>query len=68
MKSNTMFNDFRRVQICHDKGMSKEDIAQATAISLPLVQQYLDLIEQFGLPFPSCPPLRERMVNSIIIS
>lgn len=47
---------FRRVQLCHDKGMSKEDIARATAYSLPLVQQYLDLIKQFGLPFPMLPP------------
>jgi hypothetical protein len=47
---------FRRVQLCHDKGMSKEDIARATAYSLPLVQQYLDLIKRFGLPFPMLPP------------
>ena len=46
---------FRRVQLCHDKGMSKEDIARATAYSLPLVQQYLDLIKRFGLPFPMLP-------------
>ena len=42
--------DFRRVQLCHDSGMAKEDIARATGHSLPLVQQYLDLIKQFGLP------------------
>ncbi len=41
---------FRRVQLCHDSGMSKEETARATSFSLPLVQQYLDLIEQFGLP------------------
>jgi hypothetical protein len=41
---------FRRVQLCHDSGMSKEEIARATTFSLPLVQQYLDLIKQFGLP------------------
>ena len=46
---------FRRVQLCHDKGMSQEDIARATAYSLPLVQQYLDLIKRFGLPFPMLP-------------
>jgi hypothetical protein len=46
---------FRRVQLCHDKGMSKEDIARATAYSLSLVQQYLDLIKRFGLPFPMLP-------------
>ena len=32
--------------------MSQEDIARATAYSLPLVQQYLDLIKRFSLPFP----------------
>jgi hypothetical protein len=41
---------FRRVQLCHDSGMSKEDTARATGHSLPLVQQYLDLLERFGLP------------------
>jgi hypothetical protein len=41
---------FRRIQLCHDSGMSKEDTARATGHSLPLVQQYLDLLEQFGLP------------------
>ena len=41
---------FRRVQLCHDSGMSKEDTARATGHSLPLVQQYLDLLEQFKLP------------------
>jgi Protein of unknown function (DUF1670) len=46
---------FRQVQLCHDKGMSKEDIARVTAYSLPLVQQYLDLIKRFGLPFPMLP-------------
>jgi hypothetical protein len=46
---------FRRVQFCHDKGVSKEDIVRATAYSPPLVQQYLDLIKRFGLPFPMLP-------------
>lgn len=46
---------FRRVQVCHDKGLSKEDIVRATAFSPPLVQQYLDLIKRFGLPFPMLP-------------
>jgi hypothetical protein len=41
---------FRRVQLCHDSGMSLADIARATGHSLPLVQQYLDLIAQFKLP------------------
>jgi hypothetical protein len=46
---------FGRVQLCHDQGMSKEDIARATAYSLPLIEQYLDLIKRFGLPFPMLP-------------
>ncbi len=41
---------FRRIQLCHDSGMSKEDTARATGHSLPLVQEYLDLMEQFDLP------------------
>ena len=41
---------FRRIQLCHDNGMSKEDTARATGHSLSLVQEYLDLIEEFRLP------------------
>jgi len=41
---------FRRIQLCHDSGMSKEDTARATGHSLPLVQPYLDLLERFKLP------------------
>ena len=41
---------FRRVQLCHDNGMSKEDIARATGHSLPLVQEYLDLIRRYQIP------------------
>ena len=41
---------FRRVQLCRDSGMVKEDIARATGHSLPLVQEYLDLIDQFKVP------------------
>jgi hypothetical protein len=41
---------FRRVQLCRDSGLSREDIAQATGYSVPLVQEYLDLLEQFKLP------------------
>ena len=40
----------RLVQLFHDTRMSKEDTARATGHSLPLVQQYLDLLEQFKLP------------------
>jgi hypothetical protein len=38
---------FRRVKICKDRGMSIEETAQATAHSLPLVRQYLNLLAQF---------------------
>jgi hypothetical protein len=40
---------FRRVQLCRDRGMSKEDIAQATGHSLSLIQEYLDLLDEFKL-------------------
>jgi hypothetical protein len=41
---------FRRVQLCRDSGMSTEDIARATGHSLPLVREYLRLIEEFRVP------------------
>jgi hypothetical protein len=41
---------FRRIQLCHDSGLSKEDIARATGHSLSLVKEYLDLIEVLRLP------------------
>jgi len=40
----------RRVQLCRDSGMSPEEAAQATGHSLSLVQEYLELIEELGLP------------------
>lgn len=40
----------RRIQLCSDSGMSPEDTAQATGHSLSLVQEYLLLIKDFGLP------------------
>ncbi len=47
---------FRRIQLCRDSGMSKEDIARVTGHSLSLVQEYLDLMEEFGLPPMPQPP------------
>ena len=41
---------FRRVQLCRDSGMPKEDIAQATCNSLLLVKEYVDLMDDFKLP------------------
>ena len=41
---------FRRIQLCRDKGLSPEEVAQATGHSLALVQEYLDLIEEFRIP------------------
>jgi hypothetical protein len=41
---------FRRIQLCRDKGLSLEEIAQATDHSLALVQEYLDLMTQFRIP------------------
>jgi hypothetical protein len=40
----------RRIRLCRDSGMSPEEAAQATGHSLSLVQEYLALIEEFGLP------------------
>jgi hypothetical protein len=41
---------FRRIQMCRDKGLSPEETAQATGHSLSLVQEYLDLMNKFGVP------------------
>ena len=41
---------FRRIQLCRDKGLSPEEVAQATGHSLALVQEYLDLMREFGIP------------------
>jgi hypothetical protein len=40
----------RRIQLCRDKRMSPSEIAQATGHSLGLVQEYLDLIDEFRIP------------------
>jgi hypothetical protein len=40
----------RRIQLCRDSGMSPEEAAQATGHSLSLVEEYLELIKEFGLP------------------
>lgn len=47
---------FRRIQRCSDSSMSLEDIALVTGHSLSLVQEYLDLLEEFGIPPLSDPP------------
>ena len=41
---------FRRIQLCRDKGLSPEEIAQATGHSLKLVHEYLDLMTRFRIP------------------
>jgi hypothetical protein len=46
---------FRRIPLARDSGVSKEDIARTTGHSLSLIQEYLQLMEQFQLP-----PLTER--------
>jgi Protein of unknown function (DUF1670) len=48
----------RRIQLCCDKGLSPEEIAQATGHSLSLVQEYLDLIREFRIP-PLADPERK---------
>jgi Protein of unknown function (DUF1670) len=41
---------FRRIQLCRDKGLTQEEIAQATGHSLGLVKEYLNLIHDFQIP------------------
>jgi hypothetical protein len=49
---------FRRIQLCRDKGLSQEEIAQATGHSLGLVREYLDLMTEFHIP-PMADPERK---------
>ena len=44
--------------------MLKEDIAQATGHSLSLIQEYLDLIDEFKLPPLPNPARKEARVNA----
>jgi hypothetical protein len=47
---------FRRIQLCRDSGLSKEDIALAMGHSGSLVQEYLDLMAEFKIArLPSDP-------------
>jgi hypothetical protein len=41
---------FRRVQLCRDSGLPTEEIALATGHSQALVQEYLDLMDEFKIP------------------
>jgi hypothetical protein len=36
--------------MCRDKGLTQEEIAEATGHSLDLVKEYLDLISDFQIP------------------
>jgi Protein of unknown function (DUF1670) len=49
----------RRIQLCRDKGMSLDEIAQAIGRSQALVQEYLDLIEKFRIPSLADPARKE---------
>jgi len=49
----------RRIQLCHDTGMSPEDIVQATGHTPFLVREYLDLIRRLGLPPVVDPPRKD---------
>jgi hypothetical protein len=42
--------DLRRVQLCHDQGWTVADTAQATGMSTRLIEEYVKLIVEFGLP------------------
>jgi len=50
---------FRRIQLCRDSGMTKEDTARATGHSLTLVHEYLELMAEFGLPSNPNPPEKD---------
>jgi hypothetical protein len=41
---------FGRIQLCRDSGLPKEEIALATGHSQALVQEYLDLMDEFKIP------------------
>jgi len=45
--------NLRRVLLCHNAGMSEEDIVAATGRSLSLVREYLELIRDFNLTISS---------------
>jgi len=40
----------RRVQLCQDQGLTIPDTSQATGLSKRLIQEYVNLIAEFGLP------------------
>ena len=50
---------FGRIQLCRDKGLSPEEIAQATGHSPSLVQEYLDLMTEFRIPALGSSPGKE---------
>ena len=52
----------RRIQLCRDRGMSIEDIAQYGP-SQRLVREYLDLINDFQVPRYPTPPDRAKIDN-----
>jgi len=53
----------RRIQLCRDKGMSLDEIAQAIGRSQALVQEYLDLINRFQIPSLADPERREAQAS-----
>jgi Protein of unknown function (DUF1670) len=55
---------FRRIQLCRDKGLSPDQIAQATGHSLALVQEYLELMEEFRIPALPDPETKENSRSS----
>ena len=40
----------RRVQLCHDQGLTIDDTSLTTGMSVRLIKEYLTLITEFGLP------------------
>jgi uncharacterized protein DUF1670 len=42
--------DLRRVQLCRDQGLTISDTSQVTGLSTRLIEEYVKLIAEFGLP------------------
>lgn len=47
----------RRVQLCQDQGLTIADTSQATGLSVRLIQEYVNLIAEFGLPNLNAAPI-----------
>jgi hypothetical protein len=46
--------NFKQVLMCRKKGLSNTEIAFATKLSLRLIEEYQNLIEEYAKAHPSC--------------